>query len=68
MNQERHYDRVYPLTIALLTGWSVISVAAYIVGSPDQQMLVQKVWEMIITLVVGYWFGSSKGSKDKDKQ
>ena len=49
------------ISAALIAGWMGMSAAAYLMGTEDQQAMVQKVWEMLITLVVGFWFGSSAG-------
>lgn len=55
------------ISAAMILGWFGMSIAAYALGTETQQQMVQKVWEILITLVIGFWFGSSIGSKQKDR-
>lgn len=55
------------ITAAMIVGWFGMSIAAYWLGSEQQQQMVQKVWELLITAVIFFWFGSSIGSRQKDK-
>jgi hypothetical protein len=49
------------ISAAMIAGWLGMSAAAYLAGTEEQQAMVQKVWEILITLVIGFWFGSSAG-------
>ncbi len=49
------------ISAAMIAGWMGMSAAAYCLGTDEQQAMVQKVWEILITLVIGFWFGSSAG-------
>jgi hypothetical protein len=55
------------ISAAMIAGWFGMSIAAYVLGDDMQQQMAQKVWEMLITLVIGFWFGSSVGSRMKDR-
>jgi hypothetical protein len=55
------------ISAAMIAGWFGMSIAAYAFGDEIQQQMAQKVWETLITFVIGFWFGSSVGSRNKDR-
>ncbi len=55
------------ISAAMIVGWFGMSIAAYAFGNDQQQQMAQKVWEILITAVVFFWFGSSIGSRMKDR-
>lgn len=64
-------DNIVPLLAMSIIGFSFFVFATLLlreVKSTDTVTIsILETVKMILTLLIGYYFGSSKGSKDKDK-
>jgi hypothetical protein len=66
------FDGSVIVTVIVLTGFCVISFLAmkpeYAGVSKDVVLYLLGAWQSLATAAVGYWIGSSAGSKNKDDQ